>query len=601
MLAVHAIWSADSLHVWAEDGQIDGTRTSARAKPGSHPFATPLLRLREALGGMGDAGIVSDLRLFLPTSRGRPRPSPSILPARRSRPVLRTTPRLAPWRVPSLAFGPEHAVGLLLTLAHDAPRRDVAVGTSVPAFAEVVELSLDLVARGRVLPAIVRDEDGRAAARWLPVPDADDGDRIVRLARALPPLCRAEWRPPHDGIPTKSALEIVGGRDPSETIREMVAAIVDQVARAGVRGQRLVPPARPRRPASRSTNEAFLAALTTPDPSLTTDAAEIAVLAGKLSMWHASGIEQLGLVRTTFRLVPPTILLDGDADLADDPDMVSGPDPELDRWRVEFLLQSRQEPSLMVPAERIWRTRGRAAVLAGMVEDPRQHLLTDLGHASRLYPELEQALDGAKPEALVTDTAGAYHFLAQAAPLLEAAGFGVLVPPWWRSQRARLGLRVHARTAKAGGSDATGQLGLETLADYHHEVALGETTLSEAELRRLAEMKVPLVRVRGQWVELRADEIDAALRSLERGSAGTRATVAELLQMGLGLQPSPADLPVLAVLADGWLGELLATDRRLEPMVAPAGFEGDTSTVPGARAELAGVHGPRWPRCLPSR
>ena len=289
---------------------------------------------------------------------------------------------------------------------------------------------------------------------------------------------------------------------------------------------------------------------------------------------------------------------------ADDPDMVSGPDPELDRWRVEFLLQSRQEPSLMVPAERIWRTRGRAAVLAGMVEDPRQHLLTDLGHASRLYPELEQALDGAKPEALVTDTAGAYHFLAQAAPLLEAAGFGVLVPPWWRSQRARLGLRVHARTAKAGGSDATGQLGLETLADYHHEVALGETTLSEAELRRLAELKAPLVRIRGKWVEVRPDEIGAALRLVEGGRGGPAMTVRDVLRMGLGTERDAVGLPVEGVEADG-----LARDARLRGGDRPAArTHGDPGRLPRqsfARTRSAAWAGSRsWrtrPGCLPRR
>ena len=37
-------------------------------------------------------------------------------------------------------------------------------------------------------------------------------------------------------------------------------------------------------------------------------------------------------------------------------------------------------------------------------------------------------------------------FLRDGAPILEEAGFGVLAPPWWRSSKARLGLRLRART-----------------------------------------------------------------------------------------------------------------------------------------------------------
>lgn len=127
-------------------------------------------------------------------------------------------------------------------------------------------------------------------------------------------------------------------------------------------------------------------------------------------------------------------------------------------------------------------------------------MLADLGHASRLYPDLERALDAARPETLETDAAGVHRFLAEAAPLLEQAGFGVLVPPWWRSRKARLGLRIRARANASPSGAAKGLLGLEGQCDYRYEVALGAETLATAELRRVAKLKVPLGRVRGQWV-----------------------------------------------------------------------------------------------------
>ena len=58
-------------------------------------------------------------------------------------------------------------------------------------------------------------------------------------------------------------------------------------------------------------------------------------------------------------------------------------------------------------------------------------------------------------------------------------------------------------------------------------------------------------------------------------------TAGEVLRVGLGLAPPPSlDLPVVEVVAEGWLGALLGTERRGRPTTAsnprqtPAGFNG---------------------------
>ncbi len=517
----------------------------------------------EAVGIWAAHGAGSQATLLLPTTAGRPRLSPLVGPwstrTARSRPS--PSARLTPWRVPTLALGVEDAIKVLPTLAgRPRPADGLAVGPSVHGLARAVDLALHLAARGRFLPGIVRDEDGRPCARWLAAPDPDATERIAQLARSLPPACRAEWR--------ETAPD---GRDPGDVVAELAGAVIDHVARIALRGQVPIPATTSRRHGSVPPSDAFLSALMAEDPHLAGDETEVATLAQALSEWHASGIRQTGPVRTTFRVVAPP---DGPGPDPAIRDTVGG-GPLPDPWRIEFLLQSREDPSLLVPAERIWRTRDRVAVLGGLVEHPRERLLTDLGHASRLYPELEGALETAHPTALTTDASGAHRFLSEAAPLLEGAGFGVLVPPWWRSRAARLGVRVHARPSKSAAAvPGTGLLGLEGLVDYRYEVALGEDVLDAAELRQLAELKVPLVRVKGAWVELRTDEIDAALRALERGAGGAQATAGDVLREALGLGPAAPDLPVLEVTGEGWLGELLAVDQRLEPMVAPHGFRG---------------------------
>jgi len=96
------------------------------------------------------------------------------------------------------------------------------------------------------------------------------------------------------------------------------------------------------------------------------------------------------------------------------------------------------------------------------------------------------------------DTAGAYEFLTTRAGALEQCGFGVMLPSWWsgRGPRQRLSARANVKSPKLKGGSG---LSLESIVQFDWEVALGEETLSLHELQALAALKVPLVKIRGQW------------------------------------------------------------------------------------------------------
>ncbi len=115
--------------------------------------------------------------------------------------------------------------------------------------------------------------------------------------------------------------------------------------------------------------------------------------------------------------------------------------------------------------------------------------------------------------------------------------------------------------------------GLDSILDYKWEIALGDDPLTEAELKSLAKLKTPLVRIRGQWVELDAKRLASALKLMKSGG---QMSVGELLHAGLASDEGPAGLPIIAVTADGALGDLLAgtAERHLEPVDAPLGFRG---------------------------
>ncbi|MGE5594031.1 MAG: SNF2-related protein [Betaproteobacteria bacterium] len=246
------------------------------------------------------------------------------------------------------------------------------------------------------------------------------------------------------------------------------------------------------------------------------------------------------------------------------------------------------DPSLVVPATRVWREKGRVLEFLGRrFENPQERLLADLGRASRLFPAIEDTLKTARPEACYLTTAEAYSFLREVAPLLEESGFGVLVPPWWdhnRGKAARLGIHLKVRApASASASPGAGApgnsyFGMDSLVEYDWQIALGDQVMDKDEFRRLVALKVPLVRVRGEWVEIRPEDVEAAIKFWDRRRKAGVLTVGEALatalQAGSGEE---SGLPVVRVDADGWIGDLigrLSAGEKIQELPQPRGFAG---------------------------
>ena len=474
---------------------------------------------------------------------------------------------MAPWVVSALQLGPADAIDLLISIPRGAPP-GVAIGESLRFLGEVAKLALEFVARGKALPTL-QHSGADHLAMWRALPDGEsDAGRIQALAAAMPPLCRAalDRSPARPGArKTATDWSAVTGPAAEKMLSEMIDSLVDACIRQEVGGQ---PPKkrRGRRPGKQPAAAAWLCALTSAQPVVAADPAELVELQQALEQWSKQALSTpQGSFRTCFRLCQP-------ADTGGKrPKKRPGP------WMLEFLLQARDDRSLLVPAEAVWNTRGGAATfLRRRLDNPQERFLGDLGHATRLFPDLEPALKTAMPARVELDAAGAHRFLREAAPLLEQAGFGVLVPPWWNRPAARLGVKLKAWPPKDPSVAGAGILGLETICAYEWEIALGEETISFDELRRIARLKLPLVQLRGQWVELRRDQIDAALAFFSRQQAAGSMTAAEMLRIGLGLDASQAGLPVVAIEARGWIGELLGEDgsKRLETVKAPRGFCG---------------------------
>ena len=278
-------------------------------------------------------------------------------------------------------------------------------------------------------------------------------------------------------------------------------------------------------------------------------------------------------VRLCFRLYPPEPETPTDTESPlDDIEAVSA-----DGWKIELLLQDSDDPSLLVRARTVWEsTEATQDALERHLTRPQETLLEELGRAASLCPVIERAREEPTPTTLDLSASEAFEFLREHAELLEEAGFGVSLPAWWNEPK-RLGARLTAESDSSSSTDASvGGIDFKHRCDVRWDVVLGDDRLSRDELEELAALKIPLVRVRGEWVQLQDSDVEAALELYERTEAETM-TVTEVLQADTGLAESDPGLPVMDNQFTGTLSDL--TDADLDAWVddaeTPAGFDGE--------------------------
>jgi superfamily II DNA or RNA helicase len=563
VLAVHALWSPGrGVLLWAEDGERPATSSSRSlrsARP--HPFAAS----SSALSAL-HPGKPATATLLLPSRPGGPLASPELVRSGGRAAPPRGGPVLRPWSVPAL----------LVDVAElEDPADEVRYGASVAHLRSVAALAGELAARGRVLPTLTR-HGAAAFARWRPVVQGLDAVTFDALVAGLPPVARAEVVGPVRGEQpaTADAHDLVV--DALHTLTD--AAVRDRLARATPPVD-LLPPRRGRAPRSVPATEAWLAALLTPDGRVGDDQGvtptELSSLADAVAEWDAFGDSAAGEGRACFRLSEISTLHDP-SDPADDALDQTG---DGTRWVLEFLLQSTADPSLLVPADQVW-----AGGAERLFADPQELLLAELGRASLVLPPLARALRDARPDRLDLDVDGAHQFLTAGAAMLVEAGFGVQLPSGWDGAR-RVGLTLSVRSTPADRVLTRSGLGREELAQFRWSVAVGDDELSEEEITELVATKAPLVRLRGMWVSVDAERLRAGLEFLHkaRGRRGAAVpTAAEVLALA---QRHPDDwaadgehgvpLPVTAIHADGWIGELLSgqAERTIAPVEPPSSFQ----------------------------
>ena len=337
-------------------------------------------------------------------------------------------------------------------------------------------------------------------------------------------------------------------------LREFIAGIVDYMARST-------------QPAEEednlrfdSTHDAWLHALSSRSPVVKGEQAQLRQLRRQIADWqHPIAIAANSPYRLCLRLEEPEELGTEEGATA----------IRQNRWRLRYLLQPHDDYSLLMNASDIWNRK---------VEEQRsdlnlrEFLLSSLAHASMICAPIAENLKTKEPAGCRLGDAEAYQFLSHQAAALQQAGFGVLLPAWWtrHGTKTKPGIRVKMKTPIMQGGSG---MSMTTLLELDVEVAIGDSRISPEELEALSELKVPLVRFRGQWVEIDAGAIRAAA---EYWRNKKHLSLQEVLQVGLGADTRAED-DNLYLEADEWLQDMLGRLHQkggIKELDAPEGFVG---------------------------
>ena len=565
MIILHAGQVGGRLLLWGEappEAPLAAPRRGRKSKSvGATPYpfdAGPSALCAAIASSLPEVGTpeVEQAVAWLPAVAGRPIASSSLI----AEPPDATKAELAPWTVTVLRLASLRAVELLGACAgRETLSPGVIVGPALAYWAAALRFAAALVAREQFVPDVRQSADGWRAV-WRPVLAGADAGRAAQLARAMPPVCRA-FAEKADAAPD---------RPPATVLADFLQTAVDALVRSATAGA-VVPAAPLKRRGKKapsafdSVHDAWLHALRSEDGLLSGTDAELKPLAEQVRAWQRPlAVATETPFRLCFRLEEPPEPADNEKVVA--PAGV---------WHVRYLLQAADDPSLLIPAVDAWSPRGPHAVaFKARRFNAREYLLTALGQAAGLCQPVEASLRSAAPSGYSTDATGAHTFLTETAWLLEQAGFGVLLPAWWtrKGTKQRLSVWADVRSPKM---KASGGLSLDAVLSFNWQVALGGVALSRQELEALARLKQPLVRVRGQWVQVSAEEIETAL-AFWKSKDEAKGSVRALVQMALGARQA-GKLPVAGVKANGWVGELLGQlEGRVpfEELPSPTGMRG---------------------------
>ncbi|HPQ38311.1 MAG TPA: DEAD/DEAH box helicase [Synergistaceae bacterium] len=427
------------------------------------------------------------------------------------------------------------------------PGSRLILGNSLLWGARLFGLAQNIAARENYLPSL-RFRKSQWEALWIPVLSEEAEREAERLRESLPGVLRCMT------LGEEKTPEI----SPRQHVEEMLAALLDGILRFRLREKEARKGSSPQ---FASLHDAWIEALQSSSPRVRwKNEEDLKGFARTLASWsRPARLHGDSPLRFCLRLEEPR---DAGENFQD--------------WKVQYLLQPKEDPSLLVPLEHFWKDE-KGISLPGCSSGKvlREFLLAALAQGARLSPRMAASLERKNPWGFFLDASEALHFLKEEAPALQASGFTLQLPSWWVRGEGLKQVSLTARISSPPSEDSG--MSLETLLDFRYVLSLGGEELTPEEMHMLATMKAPLVRFRGQWIETSPDHLRKALDFLKK--QGSRQVVArELLapalkDEGLGNE----DFPVEKVQVEGWFAKILEDLKEKKaplPEELPRNFSG---------------------------
>ena len=549
LLILHALWlpAADdtqlgSLLVWAEQGRTPLRMELSQGTRRVHPFAASSAELMRRVPGIRHA-LGTGRRIVVPSVADAPVASEEILRATLGQSANATA--FGFWRVEGLTVEIRQSMSWLLSLSEESLKNDsVLLSDDFRFWQSAARLAREILLGDYFLPMIERPF-GIARAVWRPLLDAPGvADKVHTLTQAMPPSCFSSTMDPDSATAHTDAATL---------LKNFLLNMIDTEIRLAVREgtfARVLP---------RTAADLWLSGLTAPQPVLRMAPQEAIKIESALGSWMkrlqaASG----GGLRACLKLIPPT---------------EAGPKKK-NLWRLEYLIQASADPSLLVAAADIWEREPAYQKLADLsLAMPEERLLTALEVAGRVFAPIEKSLRETNPDHVMLTTTEAHRFLKNAVPLLADSGFGVYLPPWWKSGKmARLNVQLKVRPK----STDSGLVGMKSLVDFDWRLALGDEALTPKEFEELSHLKVPRIQIRGQWVEINPENLKTAT-DFWNGQKGSGLTIGEVFQRIGSDTNEDSGLEVAGVQGEGWVHEFLdgtSEEHRFKSVAVPSSLVG---------------------------
>jgi SNF2 family DNA or RNA helicase len=594
MIILHAGRVGKQFFLWGEspaEKEIKEVRRGRKPRNQMvqpYPYDSSLEDLSSALElllGSIDRKETEKINVWMPTIGRSPVPSSPLIAEIPSSEAELT---LVPWTVHACILEAEEAMVLLCAcMGKRVLVPGIITGNDLIWWAEALRFAGSLVAGQKFLPG-VRVEEGKYRAFWETVFAGEDAGELAELVKQMPPAARAL---------TSKASAMPPEMPASLVARQFIEDYVDNIVRSEV-GEKELPKGRHKKTSFDSIHDAWVSALKSPDGLINWDGKELLQLAARTREWlRPLTILTTSPFRLCFRLEEP--IEEEENRKNEENERAEAIGGKVDRsvyereenkrskrgiadieipggmWYVRYLLQPYEDPSLLIPVKEAWKPKKGSLLKRYDVKNIRQFLLSSLGQAAAISAGIASSLETPNPSGFSLDTRGAYSFLTESAANLNQAGFGILLPGWWTRKGTKTHLNTQAKV-KSKQLQAGNGLTLDKIVSFDWEIALGDRTLTVKELQALAKLKAPLVKFRGQWVEVKDAEIRAALEFWKKNPHG-EASLLEVIKLALGASETTEGLDFKGVDADGWIEELINSLRDkagFEELPAPGGFSG---------------------------